>query len=284
MSQKITNCSFNLQPTDKGYKLQIAFLKKNQEVVSYRTVLFKQKEKAAIGETLDIYSQNGVHLESEFLKNLFKSRDEKGMKLSAGKFKTIEPLKEGKRITLITLDIQDGNERYENAGDIQKSESDYVNFLRKKEPPASLSARAKKIQKLFTETFTCDFVLKEGSLKHSILDLFSNDEKKWLQKEPEGKLAFCECAEFYMTFFKLGYTDDKHTIQDYFVPVKSTTEAFEPLAKSTVWYPDSYKDLYAIDSAYSKSVKDVFTLALAPSEQKSKITAITAGIKSCIIP
>lgn len=283
MSQKITNCSFNLQPTDKGYKLQIAFLKKNQEVVSYRNVLFKQKEKAAIGETLDIYSQNGVHLESGFLKNLFKSGDEKGMKLSAGKFKTIEPLKEGKRVTLITLDIQDSKKCYKNAGDIQKSEDKYVAFLQKKEPPASLSARAEKIQKLFTETFTCDFVLKEGSLKHSMLDLFSNDEKKWLQKEPEGKLAFCECAEFYMTFFKLGYTDDKHTIQDYFVPVNST-ESFKPQTKSTVWYPDSYKDLYAIDSAYSKSVKDVFTLALAPSEQKSKITAITAGIKSCITP
>lgn len=80
-----------------------------------------------------------------------------------------------------------------------------------------------------------------------------------MQTDPVGKMAFCQCAEFFINGFKLGHTALGFNPQKYFAQVNAQ-KPFEPLAHSVVLFPKSYQELYALDSAVAKCFSDCFLI------------------------
>ena len=113
-------------------------------------------------------------------------------------------------------------------------------------------------------------MILEGSLKADLLKskIFSEKESDFLQTDPVGRPAFCQCAEFFMNGFKLGHAALDLSAQKYIVPV-SADKPFEPLTNSVVYFPKSYKKLYALDSPIAKCFQSCFSI------EGCKIPAIT---------
>jgi hypothetical protein len=100
------------------------------------------------------------------------------------------------------------------------------------------------------------------------LKIFSAQEADFLQTDPVGKMALCQCAEFFMNGFKLGHTALDLSVHKYVIPLVSE-RPFLPLTHSVVLYPKSYQKLYALDSPIAKCFQDCFSI------EGNKISGIT---------
>ena len=89
-----------------------------------------------------------------------------------------------------------------------------------------------------------------------------------MQTDPVGKKAFCQCAEFFINGFKLGHTALGLHPQKYIAQVHST-QPFEPHTHSVVFFPKSYQELYALNSAAAKCFQDCFSI------EGSKVSGFT---------
>lgn len=137
-----------------------------------------------------------------------------------------------------------------------------------------------KVHKIFQKNRPLDFVLCEGTLKMDLLKMggFSAVEIKFLEKSTK---SFCQCAEFFMNAFKLGQTARSETGElfkgeSYFRPVGH--RVFEPCAKSVVYYPPLYKDLYSLEGKYAQVIKPLFDVS-GHFDPVTQITTMTVGGK-----
>lgn len=112
-----------------------------------------------------------------------------------------------------------------------------------------------KIKNLLTKL---DYILFEGTLKTSIIQsgVFSPEQTDYLQR---NTAALCQCAEFFMNGFKFGHTALGLSFKDYIIAV-DPEKPFRPFSKSTVLYPESYGELYSLDSPVARCFKNCFKL------------------------
>lgn len=267
----IYNASFSITPLhEKAYQVDISFLDKGGIKLSDKSVTFYQQNEIPSGNILDIYSQNGtssdqvVNLFKNHEKQLFTSNDEKGIKKAVAKIKSTKSIDP----TVLVLDLKNQDKSYSNIDEITKSEKAVCNFYKKNSVDSDYLPRAKKIHNALKGLI--DFVICEGSLKHDLLQDFSDTQAEWLISK-EGSLLFCQYAEFYMNGFKFGQESKSILSTKYIELISPKFNSFKPCSKSTVWYPKSYKDIYSLTGHFMTTLKNVFSI----EEQFEKQTDIT---------
>lgn len=280
----IENCSFELKSLNEdAYELDVKFLGKKNVKISNATIVFKQEKLVSCGETVDIYSQNGVstkNIQELFTSEehgLFKPADLKGMAIAARKMQTT--VLNGP--TVIALDMKDEEKSYLQKYCIREVEAGVCAFFQQKKPQSKALGAAEKVRALIQKELPCDFILAEGTLKSDIIHTFSEKEAEWFLTTKTGAIKFCQCAEFYMNAFKLGQAPDGMFADDYFHPISSSAGSFQPQSKSTVWYPESYKQIYSLNGKFSKTMKKVFSLEGSEGyDIHTGITSISVEMKS----
>ncbi len=118
-----------------------------------------------------------------------------------------------------------------------------------------------------------DYILLEGSLKAAILSsgVFSSREIEYLH---ENTAELCQCAEFFMNGFKLGHSALGLSFESYIAPL-DPAKPFQPRTKSVVLYPESYGELYSLDSQVARCFKSCFNMT------GSKDSAVTIWEVTC---
>jgi hypothetical protein len=120
--------------------------------------------------------------------------------------------------------------------------------------------------------------LCEGSLKGDLLKLggFSDREVEFLNSK-QGASHFCQCAEFFMNGFKLGYSVCNDTTEfsgsKYIKPISGRFSAFKPQSISTVFYPAQYKEMYSPQGGYAQSLQPIYSVE-GDYEESMQITTL----------
>ncbi|MBS3905284.1 MAG: hypothetical protein KGZ39_08165 [Simkania sp.] len=266
---------------EKAYQLDTVFLDATASSVSKKTAVFIQQKPLGPDQTLDVYSQNGKCCDppSNLFKNkhlqLLTSQDEIGIKSAAQKMQTVESL----GLSVLVLDMKDENASYLDRESIIEAEETICDFYKQPSVDPGYLTRAKKVHALFQTTLPLDFVLCEGALKCNILKNFSEPEAEFLLHTKKGAIAFCQYAEFYMNSFKFGQETRDSFAEDYFRPVSSRFDAFQPQSKNTTWYPAAYKEIYSPRGEFFQVLKPIFSISGELDEARA-ITSISMEMKS----
>lgn len=278
--QSIVKSSFDLTYlNEKSYEIDVHFWNVAGCVVSKKSAVFTQVQSVTSGETWDVYSQNGVccdpilNLFKDKYACLFKHADERGIKKAADYRKGLSQIS-----GVLVLDMKDQNKKYLDKMTISKSEEVVSNFLKTKKVNADFLPRAKKLHAVFQESLPIAFVLCEGSLKCDILHNFSDVESDYFLNTAQGRVDFCQVAEFYMNGFKFGQEARGIFSEKYFLSTSSCSTSFKPQSKSTVWYPEAYKEVYSLDGPFATVMKPFFSV-FGDFDAKSGITSMTLEVK-----
>jgi hypothetical protein len=270
----VDHASFLLEPKKNGsYALQVNFMSAGKLATSSKEFTFTPYQGELSGELVDYYSQNGV-CSPDILNHLFSKGDEQGIKKAASKLKPLA----GKVPTILVLDLKDPQSGYKPnlEGTVAKCEEVVCAFFKKPQP--GVSKHARKAQALVAP----DFVLCEGSLKIDLLAKggFSPAEVDYFNS-PNGVTSFCQCAEFFMNAFKFGQEahgpNGDFLAGKYIVPISGKAE-FKPYAKSVVFYPALYKEVYSPQGAFAQVLSTAFQIE-GMFDAPSKITTLTMQVK-----
>ena len=241
-----------------AYQLNVNFFKQNGLHSSKRFIFIKQD--GGMGrEIVDIYSLNcGL---STNLSGVFSKRDIKHLKPSVAKIDSAYP-------TIFTLDMKDAQNGY-----IPKEI-----VLGEKTVCASLSSREITTSKSFCQAQKLlqnrlDFVYCEGSLKGKLLYQFEEREVQYLNSS-EGAQVFCKLAEVFMNAAKFGHVQQEIEPEQYIYSLHKSI-AFQTYQKSTIWYPELYKDSVA---SVATIFQPVFTTA-SSYDSSTGITTLTMEAK-----
>lgn len=263
----ISSTSFSFASLNKdAYEFQIQFSDAAEKPVSKKTFVFTQTQSPSEDtETLDVYSQNGV-CRTQVLKHLFSEEDVLGVQNVAKKaFKANGPV-------VYVLDLKGINKGYLDPT-IPKCETAVCDFFKSEEADACWTDAAQEVHEVFQKSLPIDFVLCEGSLKTKLVSEFSDEEAGFLLSK-KGVTSFCQVAEPFMNGFKLGQEVKGIQAQDYLTSVSKKMSVFHPTQKSTVLYPDAYKEIYSLNGDYAKSLSTVFSVS-GNFDEESGITSMT---------
>lgn len=172
------------------------------------------------------------------------------------------------RVNLFVLDIQDRNRKYENREEIEQCERAMAQFLQDDHAPKP--KQMKTFHRLVREN-NIHYLLREGLLKHDILQILSSELRQHFQGTPEGRGRLCQLCEVIMNFFKMGYSvriADKAILhpENYFLSTRvqeTLTTSRITLAKThkislKTFYPNFYATLYSNSSEYFAVINQVF--------------------------
>ncbi|MBS0626346.1 MAG: hypothetical protein JSS32_09880 [Verrucomicrobia bacterium] len=263
----ISSSSFSFASLNQdAYKFQVQFSDAAGKPVSEKSFVFTQTQSPSEDtETLDVYSQNGV-CRSNVLKHLFSQEDVLGVQNVAKKaIQANGPV-------VYVLDLKGINKGYLDPT-IPKCEEAVCDFFKSEEADDAWTGAAQDVHKVFQKNLPVDFVLCEGSLKTKLVSEFSDEEAGFLLSK-KGVTAFCQVAEPFMNGFKLGQEVKGIAAKDYMAPVSKKVEVFHPTQKSTVLYPDAYKEIYSLNGAYAKSLSGVFSVS-GDFDEETGITSMT---------
>lgn len=276
----IVKSSFNLNYLNEAsYEIEVHFCDVAGSLISKKSAVFTQQHSVTFGETWDVYSQNGVccdpllNLFKDKHTSLFKHPDERGIKKAAQYRKEV-----CQSSGVLVLDMKDKDKKYLDKAMISKSEEVISDFFRTKKVDSDFLPRAKKLHGVFQEALPIGFVLCEGSLKCDILNHFSDVECDYFLNTPAGRVDFCQVAEFYMNGFKFGQEVRGIFSEKYFLSTLSHSTSFKPQSKSTVWYPEAYKEIYSLDGTFAQVMKPFFSVS-GSFDAKSGITSMSLEVK-----
>lgn len=244
MNIQFTAVSFSTHPLhESAYELKLDF--SSQESSFARTFTFLETSPKE-GRVQDIFTKNGVCQNYKPSKPL--TRKEQGEAEAA--LPLINPAYQ----TVAVFDFNDLENRYRYQDSIAATEKSVLNLFQEGQ----------------LKMIPANFLLFEGSLKHDILKQLSETEIAFLNSKPGAK-AFCECAEYFMNGMKLGGSPRDFDPHKYIIGVKN--ERYKPVQISTVFYPEQYKTVYSVDSAFSMALKPVFQVS-GNYDPSNKITTL----------
>lgn len=246
-------CSIN-HLNENAYALNIEFENGHKEFVFERK---KQPQKNAV---YDVFTKNGVcpSKTNELIKNLFRKDEHKEASLAHQQLQNDK----ADGCVVAVFDLQSKPKRYAPNDEVAKCEVIVQDFFM--QGPTKTNGYPKQLHTLFKDNLKVDYLLCEGSLKMALLTTGFEDTEITYLNSKEGAMDFCGITEYFMTAFKMGFevkTPNKSILvgESYFKGI-STQESYKPTLASTVYYPKSYEDMYALDGRYAQIMQNAFTV------------------------
>ncbi len=263
----------------EAYEFITEFFDTENRSHSEITVVFNRSRDFREGTIVDIYSQNGKCDETDPLEllgngpsHLFSQHDIRGLNRVASLLTTLDPNDR----TVLVLDLKDSNGSYINPAQIVNAEKVVCEYIGNPDPARDLGKRAKRAHEIFHSTVRVDHVLKEGSLKNTLLQFLSEDQAQYfLCRGAEGHSAFCELTEPFINALKLGHSIPR--VQDstsFFSPMKRE-KPFHPGTVSIVHYPEQYNDLYSPHSPIPRALRNSFPNFNMAVNELTRTTSMT---------
>lgn len=275
MSTNIFSSSFQLTPLhESAYQLKIDFLNEQRAVVDGKEFTFIHDACPNEEKVYDVLTKNGK-CHASILKKLFSNKDVDQAQQSALCLSTApSPL-------LWVLDLQHPQSGYCKGEPIKKNEEEVCQFFKASATGSNASAPSKKLHGIFHQKLPMDFMLCEGSLKVDLLSKggFTDQEAAYFHTKG-GALDFCQTTEFFMNAFKLGHAAQAQagSLSGHSFIYSLSEKSFQPSKASTVLYPPFYKQIYAVDGHFAKTLGPVFSVSggLDPS---TEITVLNVEMK-----
>ncbi len=258
MSTNVFSSSFQLTSLhESAYQLKVDFLSEKGAVVGGKEFTFVQDLHPQEEKIYDVFTKNGT-CNASILKKLFSNKDVGQAELSALCFSTPP------RSLLWVLDLKHPQTGYCNSNPIKKNEEEIYQFFKAGLANSKASAPSKKLHGIFQQKLPMDFMLCEGSLKVELLSKggFTDQEAAYFHTH-SGGLDFCQLTEFFMNAFKLGHVAKAQagSINGNAFIYSLSEKPFEPSKISTVFYPPFYKEIYALDGQFAKTLGTVFSVS-----------------------
>src|SRR5690348_1913727 len=256
MSTNIFSSSFQLTSLhESAYQLKVNFLSEKGAVVDGKEFTFVQDFYPEAEKICDVFTKNGT-CNASILKKLFSNKDVAQAEQSAVCFSTPP------KALLWVLDLKDPKSGYSNSHPIKKNEEEVYQFFKADKVNSTASSPSKKLYEIFHRNVPMGFMICEGSLKADLLSKggFTDPEVAYFNTH-EGGLDFCQMAEFFMNAFKLGQEGKGQAGflkgSSFIYPLSE--KPFQPSKVSTVLYPPFYKQIYAVDGQFAKTLGTVFS-------------------------
>ncbi|NGX58925.1 MAG: hypothetical protein KR126chlam3_00066 [Chlamydiae bacterium] len=211
----------------------------------------------------DVEPINGINQTNRFIENLITREINSDLANQLDLLSTTS-----QQVNLFVLDIKDAKKRYENREEIEQCELAMAQFLQAEHPPKPKQMRS--FHRLVRENHI-QYLLREGLLKHDILQKLSPELRQHFQETPEGRGQLCQLCEIVMNFFKMGYSvrvlgDHVLHPEDYFLSTRVqeglsssriSLEKTRKIALKTL-YPKFYAELYSQSSEYFSVINQIF--------------------------
>jgi hypothetical protein len=254
---------------ERGYQLKICF-RSETATISEKIFTFSEEKKPTDTIIWDVFTKNGTTKDKGVVSHLFRKQETDEIASLAGLLMPLDPI--GPMV--LVLDLQHPQTYY------GQTELQAITEAEKKVQDA-FQTKEKRISALFQQKLPLglpiDFLILEGRLKADLLTHFDDKEGDFLQKNPIGRVHFCQFAEVFMNGFKFGHQAKIGTtlfsMDPYVKPVSKQFASLQPASISTVLYPPLYQEIYSPTGAFATTMKSAFSITGA-KDLKTNITML----------